>query len=61
MEDVKWLFKRYDFLIVLMAVIVITGSIALGKRDTKRNTEEEWEHPVVIESTEAVKEDESVE
>ena len=61
MEDVKWLLKKYGFLIVLMAVIVITGSIALGKRDTKRNTEEVWEPPVVIESTEAVKEDESIE
>ena len=44
-----------------MAVIVIIGSIALGKRDTERNAEEVWEPPVVIESTEAVKEDESIE
>lgn len=58
MEDVKWLLKRYGSLIVLMAVIVITGSIALGKRDTERNVEEVWEPPVVIESTEAVKEEE---
>lgn len=58
MEDVKWLLKRYGSLIVLMAVIVITGSIALGKRDTERNVEEVWEPPVVIESTEAVKEKE---
>lgn len=60
MEDVKWLLKRYGSLIALMAVIVITGSIALGKRDTKRNAEEVWEPPVVIESTEAVKKDESI-
>ncbi len=38
MEDVKWLLKRHGSLIALMAVIVITGSIAFGKRDTKRNT-----------------------
>ena len=61
MEDVKWLLKRYGSLIALMAIIVITGSIVWGKRDTKRNAEEVWEHPVVIESTEAVKEDESIE
>ena len=39
MEDVKWL-KRYGSfieLIVLIVVIVITGSIAFGKRDMERN------------------------
>lgn len=61
MEDVKWLLKRYGSFIVLMVVLVITGSIALGKRDTERNTEEVWEPLVVIENTEAVKENESVE
>lgn len=61
MEDVKWLLKRYGSLIALMAVIVIIGSIALGKRDTERNAEEVWEPLVVIESTEAVKEDEPIE
>ena len=61
MEDVKWLLKRYGSLIALMAVIVIIGSIALGKRDTERNAEEVWEPPVVIGSTEAVKEDEPIE
>ena len=61
MEDVKWLLKRYGSFIVLIVVLVITGSIALGKRDTERNTEEVWEPLVVIENTEAVKENESVE
>ena len=61
MEDVKWLLKRYGSFIVLIVVLVITGSIALGKRDTERNTEEVWEPPVVIKSTEAVKEDEPIE
>ena len=61
MEDVKWLLKRYGSLIVLTAVLVITVSIALGKRDRKRNTEEVWEPPVVTESTEAVKEDGPIE
>ena len=61
MKDVKWSIKRYGSFIVLTAVIIITGSIALGKRDTERNTEEVRESPVVIENTEAVKEDESVE
>ena len=61
MEDVKWLLRRYGSFIVLMAVIVIMGGIALGKRDTERNTEEVWEPPAVIENTEAVKEDEPIE
>lgn len=53
MEDVKWLKKRYGSfieLIVLIVVIVITGSIAFEKRDMERNTGEVWESPVVIES-----------
>lgn len=61
MEDVKWLLKKYGSLIVLMVIIVITGSIILGKRGSEKNAEEVWEPPVVIESTETVKEDESIE
>lgn len=61
MEDVKWLIKKYGFFIVLMVIIVITGSIVLGKRGSEKNAEEVWEPPVIIESREAVKEDESME
>lgn len=59
-EGVKSLLKRYGFLIVLMAVIAITGRIALGKSGSEKNTEEMWESPVIIESTESAKEDESI-
>lgn len=59
-EDVKWHLKRRGSLMALVAVTVI-GGIALGKRDANRNTEEVWEVPAVIESTEAVKKEESTE
>lgn len=48
MEDVKWLLKKYGSLIVLMVIIVITGSIVLGKRSSERNAEEVWEPPIEI-------------
>ena len=48
MEDVKWLIKKYGFFIVLMVIIVIIGSIVLGKRSSERNAEEVWEPPVEI-------------
>ena len=48
MEDVKWLLKKYGSLIALMVIIVITGSIVLGKRSSERNAEEVWEPPVEI-------------
>lgn len=61
MEDVKWLIKKYGFFIVLMVIIVIISSIVLGKRCSEKNAAEVWEPPVIIESTEVVKEDESIE
>ena len=61
MEDVKWLIKKYGFFIVLMVIIVIIGSIVLGKRGSEKNAEEVWEPPVIIESREEVKENESIE
>lgn len=48
MEDVKWLLKKYGSLIALMIIIVITGSIVLGKRSSERNAEEVWEPPIEI-------------
>jgi len=47
-EDVKWLLKKYGFLIVLMVVIVVICSIILGKRGSEKNAEEVWEPPVEI-------------
>lgn len=48
MEDVKWLIKKYGFFIVLMVILVIIGSIVLGKRGSGKNAEEVWEPPVEI-------------
>ena len=48
MEDVKWLIKKYGFFIVLMVILVIIGSIVLGKRGSEKNAEEVWEPPVEI-------------
>ena len=48
MEDVKWLLKKYGFLIVLMVVIVVICSIIFGKRGSEKNAEEVWEPPVEI-------------
>ena len=61
MADVKWLFKKYGFFIVLMVMVVITGNIVLGKRGSGKNTEEVWEPPVIMESMEEVKEEEPTE
>lgn len=61
MEDVKWLLKKYESLIVLTVIIVIIGGLVFGKRGSEKNAEEVRERPVIIESTEAVKEDESIE
>lgn len=61
MEDVKWILKKYGSLIVLMVIIVIIGSIILWKRGSEKNAEEVWEPPVIIESTEDIKEDELIE
>ncbi len=48
MEDVKWLLKKYGFLIVLMVIIVVIISIILGKRSSEKNVEKVWEPPVEI-------------
>ena len=48
MEDVKWLIIKYGFFIVLMVILVIIGSIVLGKRGSEKNAEEVWEPPVEI-------------
>ncbi len=44
----KWLIKKYGFFIVLMVILVIIGSIVLGKRGSEKNAEEVWEPPVEI-------------
>lgn len=48
MEDVKWLLKKYGFLIVLMIIIVLVSSIIWGKRGSEKSAEEVWEPPIEI-------------
>ena len=50
MEDVKWLIKKYGFLIVLMVIIVIIESIIFVKRESEKNAQEVWEPPVEMSS-----------
>lgn len=57
MKDVKWLLKKYSFLIVLLVLIAIAGSIIFGKKESKQRTEVVWEPPVIIESQETEPED----
>jgi len=47
-KDVKWLLKKYGFLIVLMVIIVVICSIIFGKRGSEKNAEEVWEPLVEI-------------
>lgn len=49
MKDVKWLLKKYGFLIVLMVIVAVTGSIVLGKdraADTDRQVEKGYDLPI---------------
>lgn len=52
MKDVKWILKKYSFLIVLLVLIAIAGSIIFGKKESKQRTEVVWEPPVIFESQE---------
>lgn len=60
MEDVKWLFKKYGFLLMPAMIIVIVSSIVLCGRGSERNAEEVWEPPVVVESKDSGAEDEAM-
>lgn len=61
MEDVKWLFKKCGFPILILLIAVIAGAIYWGKLHTeeKKVAEEVWEPPVEIENREAVTEEET--
>ena len=48
MEDMKWLLRKYVFLIVSMIIVVIICSIVFGERSPERNAEEVWEPPVIV-------------
>lgn len=60
MEDVKWLLKKWGFLILMLLIVVITGVICWGKlhMEERKVAEEIWEPPVEIEDSEAVTEEE---
>lgn len=60
MEDVKWLLKKWGFLILMLLIAVIAGVICWGKlhMEERKVAEEIWEPPVEIEDSEAVTEEE---
>ncbi|MDE6203479.1 MAG: ATP F0F1 synthase subunit B, partial [Lachnospiraceae bacterium] len=45
-EEVKWILKKYGFLIALIVIVVIVSSIVLGKRGPEKNAEVVWEPQV---------------
>ena len=51
MEDVKWLFRKCGFLILIFLFVVIVGTVCWGKLHTEERkvAEEVWEPPVEIE------------
>ncbi len=50
MEDLKWILKKYGFLILLLLIVVVMICITLGKKDTEKSVEMVWEPPVEIPS-----------
>lgn len=48
MENVKWLLRKYGFVIVPMIIVVIISGIVSGKRGSARSAEEVWEPPVIV-------------
>ena len=61
MEDVKWMLKKWGFLILILLIAVIAGVICWGKQQTeeKKVAEEVWEPPVEIEDSETITEEEN--
>ena len=61
MEDVKWLLKKWGFLILMLLIAVIAGVLCLGKQHTEEQkaTEEVWEPPMEIKDSETITEEES--
>lgn len=57
MEDVKWLFRKCGFLILIFLFVVIVGTVCWGKLKTEKPhnvAEEVWEPPVEIENSKEV-------
>lgn len=61
MEDVKWLLKKWGFLILMLLIAVITGGICWGKLHTEERkvAEEVWESPTEIGDSEMITEEEN--
>ena len=61
MEDVKWLLKKWGFLILMLLIAVITGGICWGKLHTEERkvAEEVWEPPTEIGDSEMITEEEN--
>ena len=58
MEDLKWLFKKYVFLLLILLVAVILSVLSWSKLhgNPEKRAEEVWEPPVII----SEKEDERI-
>ena len=57
MEDVKWLFRKCGFPILIFLFVVIVGTVCWGKLKTEKPhnvAEEVWEPPVEIENSKEV-------
>ena len=61
MEDVKWLLKKWGFLIFILLTAGIAGAACWGRSHTeeKKVAEEVWEPPVEVEDGEMITEEES--
>lgn len=56
MEDMKWLLRKGGILFLVLVVVVIVGSLVLGRwgQEEKNSSEEVWEPPVEIQSSETI-------
>ena len=61
MEDIKWLLKKWGFLILMLLIAVITGGICWGKLHTEERKVAEgvWEPPAEIRDSEMITEEEN--
>ncbi len=61
MEDIKWLLKKWGFLLLMLLIAVVAGVICWGWLHTeeKKVEEEVWEPPVETEESETVTEEEN--
>ena len=50
MEDLKWLFKKYGLLLLILLIVVILSVLCWSKLHGKpeKKAEEVWEPPVII-------------